>query len=379
MRLDKELEPHGQIRLRMRMALRGQDLIKKHTCHVLVFCVLLVGLIPGAVGAQNEGPELMIDRTTFDFGQVDHGQIIEHVFTVRNSGQTDLVITEIVSSCGCLQVAKYKQVIPPHGQGKIKAVLDTEGEQGQLNKHIFISTNEGKKGEHKLTMRGEVVHPVSFRPAMIDFGRLKTGEAKSLQVKAISREEKNLEIIELDTSAHFLDARVLGPKDQASMTEGKVVFEISLTDKAPAGKFVEQVAVQTNLTGNVQNSLYVYGEIIGPIKVDPEMITFSPGINDGESPFIDLSSRDDTRFQVTKVKTDVPELTPVLEAVEKDRHYRIHFEIPETDEPQNVSGVVRIRTNSDQQSEIVVQVFGMIGNFHDLEKEDNDPGVEAVW
>ena len=41
------------------------------------------------------GPRIIIDRKYFDAGQVKEGQIIEHVFAVRNTGNRPLEIKSL--------------------------------------------------------------------------------------------------------------------------------------------------------------------------------------------------------------------------------------------------------------------------------------------
>ena len=41
------------------------------------------------------GPQMIIDRKYFDAGEVKEGQIIDHIFTVRNTGNRTLEIKKL--------------------------------------------------------------------------------------------------------------------------------------------------------------------------------------------------------------------------------------------------------------------------------------------
>lgn len=61
---------------------------------------LLVGLllvVAGAIGAQGNGPQPVVNltETTFDFGQVFEQAEYRHIFVVRNSGKADLLIEDV--------------------------------------------------------------------------------------------------------------------------------------------------------------------------------------------------------------------------------------------------------------------------------------------
>ncbi len=46
---------------------------------------------PGAVSS-SKAPKAVVVETEFDFGEVDEGTVVEHVFKIRNEGSADLAI-----------------------------------------------------------------------------------------------------------------------------------------------------------------------------------------------------------------------------------------------------------------------------------------------
>lgn len=84
-------------------------------------------------------------ETSFNFGDLQAGEIVSHTFYFKNTGKKNLVILNVESSCGCT-VPKYdKKPIPPGGEGKIEVEFNSEGRFGKQYKVINIFANVPEK------------------------------------------------------------------------------------------------------------------------------------------------------------------------------------------------------------------------------------------
>jgi len=99
-----------------------------------------------------EVPQAVLDVTEFDWGPVDRDTIAEQSFTLRNSGNTPLEITLIVTSCGCTtaelllggEPVVLPAVIPPNGEGTIHVKFDPSSMdvRGNAKRAVRIETND---------------------------------------------------------------------------------------------------------------------------------------------------------------------------------------------------------------------------------------------
>ena len=62
-------------------------------------------------------PHAYAPFTSFDFGDVYKGEIISHIFVIKNEGTADLVIKDFAGGCGC-EIVGADKVIPPGKEGK---------------------------------------------------------------------------------------------------------------------------------------------------------------------------------------------------------------------------------------------------------------------
>ncbi len=95
------------------------------------------------------------DKTEHDFGTVKEGEIVKAEFVVKNTGKTDLVITNVQPSCGCTVPVWSKDPIKPGGTSKVVAEFNTSGKPNRQTKTITLLTNT-VKGTEVLTIKGNV-------------------------------------------------------------------------------------------------------------------------------------------------------------------------------------------------------------------------------
>lgn len=95
------------------------------------------------------------DKSEYDFGTVNEGEIVETTFKVTNSGTTDLVIIDARVTCGCTVPVWPKEPIKPGQTEDIKVKFNTSGKPNRQQKNITLITNT-KSGREVLTLKGMV-------------------------------------------------------------------------------------------------------------------------------------------------------------------------------------------------------------------------------
>jgi hypothetical protein len=99
---------------------------------------------------------ITLDSREFDFGTVNEGEIVETVFKLTNSGETDLVITNATGSCGCTVPVWPKTPIKPGESGEIGVKFNTSGKPNRQIKTVTLTANT-ESGREVLTLRGSVI------------------------------------------------------------------------------------------------------------------------------------------------------------------------------------------------------------------------------
>src|SRR6185436_4538322 len=83
------------------------------------------------VGSAEERPHLALEAPVFDFGTVERGTPVDHVFRLPNKGTAELHVDHVKSSCGCTVAVLSERVVPPGGEARVAVTLDTAALSGR--------------------------------------------------------------------------------------------------------------------------------------------------------------------------------------------------------------------------------------------------------
>lgn len=77
----------------------------------------------------------------YDFGTINEGQVVEHIFKFTNNGQAPLVISNITASCGCTSPDWSKAPVKPGDEGFVKVVFNSASKSGTQAPTVSIQAN----------------------------------------------------------------------------------------------------------------------------------------------------------------------------------------------------------------------------------------------
>jgi hypothetical protein len=126
---------------------------------IIIFLTLVFSSCKKATSASLEKgvlSEMVFSAKTFDFGNVNQGDIVSTQFEFTNSGKADLIITEALGSCGCTVPDYPKDVIEPGEIGKIKVSFNSTAKSGLQNKTVTLTVNT-KTGTEVLNIKANVI------------------------------------------------------------------------------------------------------------------------------------------------------------------------------------------------------------------------------
>ena len=113
-----------------------------------LFPLFIILLFLSSVFAQGDnGPDIKFDEIKHDFGDIIQGDKVEHYFKFTNVGKEPLIISRIVTTCGCTAPTWPEKPVKPGESGKIKIVFNSTGKIGRQNKVVTILSNSVNQKE----------------------------------------------------------------------------------------------------------------------------------------------------------------------------------------------------------------------------------------
>ncbi len=102
-----------------------------------------------------QGPGMVFERETIDYGTIDQGADGKRDFVLTNNGTEPLIITNAQGSCGCTVPSFPKEPIAPGAKAVISVKYDTN-RPGAINKSVTVSTNIKDNPSKILFIKGMV-------------------------------------------------------------------------------------------------------------------------------------------------------------------------------------------------------------------------------
>lgn len=123
--------------------------------------VVLAGLFLVACNAGQ--PQITLETTNIDLGDVVNGEIIVREVAVQNTGERELAIEAVSTSCGCTQARLEPKNIVPGGSGTLHIEFDAgaHGSEltGPLVRQIFIASNDPQRPELVVELAVNILPP----------------------------------------------------------------------------------------------------------------------------------------------------------------------------------------------------------------------------
>ncbi len=119
-----------------------------------IFSLFVALFVFVAVGYAQKGV-LKFAKETHDFGKVEQGKPVTHVFEFKNTGSDPIVINDAQASCGCTKPSFSREPIMPGKSGSISATYNAAA-SGPFNKSVTVTSN-AEAGQAVLYLKGEVV------------------------------------------------------------------------------------------------------------------------------------------------------------------------------------------------------------------------------
>jgi len=104
------------------------------------------------------GGIMTFENRTFDYGYIEEGSVIDHIFKFTNTGTTPINILNAEVSCGCTHPTYSFLEINPGKTGEIGARFNSTGKLGRSTSTITLLT-DARPAKQELFLTGTVIPP----------------------------------------------------------------------------------------------------------------------------------------------------------------------------------------------------------------------------
>jgi hypothetical protein len=113
----------------------------KRSLLLMLFILLVISVQAQTAEGPKNGPIIIFTENSFDFGDITQGDTVKHVFSFKNTGTAPLILSEVITTCGCTAPKWTNQPVLPGKTGEIAITYNSAGKEGMQNKIITVLSN----------------------------------------------------------------------------------------------------------------------------------------------------------------------------------------------------------------------------------------------
>jgi Protein of unknown function (DUF1573) len=341
-----------------------------NVCARAIFLSFLIwftaAAIPSLVAAQAQTvpqattnpPRLAFTETVFDFGKVEQGDQVNHLFRFTNQGGRDLRIESVKTSCGCTAAVISSEVTAPGQEGTISATFDTTKFFGEKVKEVTVHSNDPMQPVVTLTLQGEIAVEVEVNPAQLYLGKIRRGASATHTIELLHDASKPISITNVVS-----DSPLISVQTEELEKEGKKGKKLLVTLKkdAPLGRVSTEINVTTTSQKRPSLSIPVFGQIEGDLVVTPSQVSFGV-VRKGDSKTNDLSikSRAKNPVRLVRTQSSTPNVIAEVATVKDGEEYRLTLKVNPESTPGQIKGAVQVFTDHPTEKVLTIPVYGML-------------------
>ncbi len=225
-------------------------------------------------------PKAQLDETVYEFGSMEQGTSLAHVFVVHNLGDSPLHIEVGSTTCKCTVGGLSTHEVAVGGQGEVTLEWTAKTSPGPFRHGATLLTNDPLQPRIELQVEGTVVESTSVVPSEFYFGKVRAGETRQEELYLLAFLQDEIEI----KSHHFSDpeiAQQIDVKFEPSVTSdlprpaarAGVKIEATLHAGRTLGPIHSWLTVETNLENARKLDIPLVANVIGDMSI------FGPGWN----------------------------------------------------------------------------------------------------
>ena len=294
---------------------------------ILISIVVIIGAFLIFYNIQNKSsqpPTISLSEEEWDFGKIKEDERPVHIFTIKNTGREELIISRVRSSCGCAATMLSSDNIQPGKSTELKVTFNPTGYNGLVKKDIYIESNDPQLPKTKITVIVEV-EPIPSPKAFLsnsqwDLGLISQGDLPTFTFTIENKGELDLIIDKIDASEYIqydteIPLTILpGEKQEVTFTYDSSQHEL--------GEVRESVRIYCNDPRRKAFSLRVNGYIkekpAPTVSISPVGTSFNLTIDsEGETigRFV-LANSGEEGIKITSIKTSADYLIPLISEIE---------------------------------------------------------------
>ncbi len=334
---------------------------------LVVFVVVTAAAL--AVAAEGDSqPRAVPTEPIKDFDIVAKGEVINHVFEIKNEGTAVLEIKDVRPACGCT-VAQYDRKIEPGKIGTVKAEVKTDNFGGPIAKSIAVFTNDPDNPKVQLVVKANVKPYVVVVPGYARYNYVQGEPVGAISQTLWAQDGSDIDVLSVKAPYDHLRVSYREATEDERHEKGKGKqwhIEVELDSQSPIGALRDYVEIELNHAKQKRVKIPVSGFVRPRQHITPPEIDFGQ-LQGSTLPLrrtLHFTNFITSAIELTKIETGVDGLSGQIKNASKadDQGYR--FKLLLTLGPEMPKGAfestIKIHTTDEQNPIVELPIKGTV-------------------
>jgi len=157
--------------------------------HVIVLVSFLV-VGETAIG----GPRLICEESSYNFGEKEIGESVEHTFIIKNVGDAPADMKQLKPQCGCAALNTKQEKLGPGAETAMTLKMSLGNQRGPFHKSLAIVSGDDKQNALNLIFEGVVESALYVLPERLELGRVDSDKEITRKVIVAFAQEEPVKI-----------------------------------------------------------------------------------------------------------------------------------------------------------------------------------------
>ena len=214
-----------------------------------------------------EPAAVTISEKLFNFGAVQQGTSVEHVFRLTNDGSQEVAVKGVSTSCSCTGVLVSQKTIASGQDAEVKIVLDTQGLFGSITKPALIVFENPGVPPIRIEVRASVyVSNLLLDVSGINLGEVLVGQRASRLIRVVNYQDRGRQwrSVGVRTTSSLINAHYRSQREEIICT---------VSDESPIGPIGAKILVNVAKSDGISIiEIPVEAHVVGPLKLEPSRL-----------------------------------------------------------------------------------------------------------
>lgn len=213
---------------------------------------------------------------THNFGEVPHGTLCAHTFTITNIYDVPMQVTEVRKSCTCLDFVEMKKVLQPNETAEFTVTMNSGKFVGHNAQTFYVTFGPKYVSTAVIRVSATSRTDVSVNPGGVNFGAVpqgtRTTQSVTIKYSGRSRDWKLTDVSPVQGPFEVKVTEV----GRGGPLRGGAEYQVDVTLKPTAapGPLSEQISIKTTDPNNPVVVVTVSGAVAAPLEVAPAKVRF---------------------------------------------------------------------------------------------------------